>query len=306
MKIFYHPAYNIDFGLFNCLHPFDGTKFSKIHRGISALAGVDIQAPSGPAGDGILRAFMGELLPRLLESKRYVLGALELPYIPFLPFSTIEKCILNPMRWAVAGTLAAAGAACDGNHVWNLSGGYHHASRRAAEGFCIYNDIGMAVQQLNSAGLLKEEDPILVVDIDAHHGNGNAYVFMDERHVKILDIYNGDIYPQNALTRERLDVGIPLRSGTGGDEYLQKLRTGLAQITGDYRLAFVVAGTDVLGSDPLGHLSLSIDDCVARDRMVLERLSALSVPAVILGGGGYSKQSAAAVIQSIRQLHHMG
>lgn len=306
MKIFYHPAYNIDFGLFNFLHPFDGTKFSKIHRGISALAGVDIQAPSGPAGDGILRAFMGELLPRLLESKRYVLGALELPYIPFLPFSTIEKRILNPMRWAVAGTLAAARVACDGSHVWNLSGGYHHASRRAAEGFCIYNDIGIAVQQLTSEGLLKEEEPILIVDIDAHHGNGNAYVFMDERHVKIIDIYNGDIYPQNTVTRERVDVGIPLRSGTGGDEYLQRLHTGLAQITGDYRLAFVVAGTDVLGSDPLGHLSLSIDDCVARDRMVLERLSALSVPAVFLGGGGYSKQSATAVIQSIRQLHHTG
>lgn len=298
MITFYNPRYNIDLGLLNRLHPFDGRKFAKVHRAVQSL-GLAQRSVESPVAESLLDAFAGEILRPLYASKRYILRALEVPYIPLLPFGVIDNRILAPMRWAVQGTIAAAQAALDGANCWNLSGGYHHASRNAAEGFCIYNDVGIAVQDLRSRGKLGADDRILIVDIDAHHGNGNANVFRKDPCVEILDIYNGDIYPNSPGTRERVNIGIPLRSGTGGAEYLARLEDGLARLQGGARLAFVVAGTDVLASDPLGALGLSIDECALRDRLVLSRLKELGVPAVFLGGGGYGPDSARAMIAGI-------
>jgi len=83
-------------------------------------------------------------------------------------------------------------------------------------------------------------------------------------------------------------------------DYLAHLREGLGRLTGGARFAFVVAGTDVLASDPLGALGLSVEECAERDGLVFERLKQLSVPAVFLAGGGYGKQSADAMIAGLR------
>ena len=298
MITFYNPRYNMDLGLLNRLHPFDGRKFAKVHRAIQAL-GLEQRTVESPVPDAQLDAFAGEILRPLYASKRYVLRALEVPYIPLLPFSVIDNRVLAPMRWAVQGTIAAAEAALGGANCWNLSGGYHHASRNAAEGFCIYNDVGIAVQDLRSRGMLDSDDRILIVDVDAHHGNGNANVFRKDPHVEILDIYNGDIYPNSPATKRRVDIGIPLPSGTSGTDYLARLRGGLEQLKSGARLAFVVAGTDVLASDPLGALGLSVHQCAQRDRLVFERLKEIGVPAVFLAGGGYGRESADAMIAGI-------
>lgn len=303
MNVYYHRSYNIDLGPLNHLHPFDGMKFSKVYASLMRQGGISIRQPAHAIGMDRVDAFAGDLLRDLLRSKRYVLAALEVPYIPLLPFSMIDKRVLLPMRWGVAGTLEAARDALGGVNAWNLSGGYHHASRKAAQGFCIYNDIGIATQQLVAEGKLVETDPILIVDIDAHHGNGNAHVFMDRSNVCLLDIYNASIYPSGEFTRQRVNVNIPLQPGTSGQDYLSRLGEGLTRLTGKFRLAFVIAGTDVLATDPLGGLGLSVDDCVARDQLVLERLQALSVPAVFVGGGGYGKDSAKAIAASIGNLH---
>lgn len=305
MIIYYHPRYNINLGILGCLHPFDGKKFAKVYKDIVNLQGITIAPVEHPIDGAVIDAFVGELLRRLLPSKRYILQALEVPYIPLLPFSIIDRRILDPMRWGVAGTLAAARTSLTGVDAWNLSGGYHHASRNVAEGFCVYNDIGIAVEQLQAENFLSATDEILIIDIDAHHGNGNAYVFMENDKVTLLDIYNDDIYPRSDYTKERVNINIPLRMRTSGDEYLSKLRSGLNAIKGGYKIAFIVAGTDVLESDPLGGLNLSIADCVARDKLVLERLRTLSVPAVFLGGGGYGRESAAAIIASVSAHYRM-
>jgi histone deacetylase 11 len=298
MISFYSPRYNIDLGLLNRLHPFDGRKFAKVHRAMQSL-GVEHRTVESEVSEARLDSFASEILRPLYASKRYVLRALEVPYIPLLPFSVIDNRVLAPMRWAVQGTIDAAEVALGGTSCWNLSGGYHHASRNAAEGFCIYNDVGIAVEDLRRRGLLGADDRILIVDVDAHHGNGNANVFRKDPCVEILDIYNGDIYPQSPATRRRVDIGIPLPSGTGGNEYLARLTDGLEQMKSGARLAFVVAGTDVLASDPLGGLGLRVQQCAERDRLVFERLKRLGVPAVFLAGGGYGRESADAMIAGI-------
>jgi histone deacetylase 11 len=299
MKILYRPEYNIDLGLLNRLHPFDGCKFEKVFRAISNSQAADIVAPDEPVDDMAVNAFVDPLMRRLIKGKRYVLQALELPYIPLLPFGLIDRRVLLPMRWAVAGTIKGATLALSGESCRNLSGGYHHASRSAAEGFCVYNDIGMAYDQLIETRRLSASDRVLIIDVDAHHGNGNAYVFMENRNAVLLDMYNDDIYPKSEFTKNRVDISVPLRSGTLGSVYLEKLASALGSLKGPFKLAFVVAGTDVLASDPLGGLMLTVEECAQRDRLIEDRLRKLSVPWVFVAGGGYSRDSSRAMIASV-------
>lgn len=299
VKVFHHDRYNIDLGLLNRLHPFDGRKFRRVRERVEGRPGVELVQVAAPVERERIDAFVTPSQRANLAGKRYVLRALEAPWLP-LPLSWIDRRILEPMRWGVAGTLAAAEAALAGERrCWNLSGGYHHASRQSSEGFCIYNDIGIAVQALRESGRLAPQHRVLIIDVDAHHGNGNAQVFMDDPSVTILDIYNSQTYPRSPRTWDRVDIDLPLRRGTAVRQYLDRLCEGLDRLPADARLAFVVAGTDVLHTDPLGGLLLTADDCVARDEIVLGHLASLGVPAVVVGGGGYGPESVDAIAQSI-------
>jgi histone deacetylase 11 len=302
MNIFYHAEYNIDLGLFNRLHPFDGLKFSKVFDAIRKNPGICIRQPAEPISRAAIDAFAGELLRPLLHRKRYILSALELPFPAVIPFSIIDKKILLPMRWAVQGSVDAMRGALGGSTGWNLSGGYHHASADSAEGFCVYNDIGIAYNELLNISLIDKDDRLLIVDVDAHHGNGNAQTFMENPNVTIADIFNDDIYPRSPLTKKRVDIAVPLHTSADGKEYLRALGAALNEIQGGFRMAFVIAGTDVLATDPLGGFRLSTEDVVHRDRMIFEKLQELSIPAVFLGGGGYSEDSVHAITQSLSSL----
>jgi histone deacetylase 11 len=302
MNIYYHSEYNIDLGLFNRLHPFDGMKFSKVFEAISKKPGISIRHPGKPISQAAIDAFVSETLRPLLKVKQYILSALELPFPPAVPFSIIENKILLPMRWAVQGTIDAMQDALGGSISWNLFGGYHHASADFAEGFCVYNDIGIAYFEHLKAHRIGEDDRILIIDVDAHHGNGNAQIFIDSGNVTIVDIFNDDIYPKSPLTKQRVDIAVPLHTAALGREYLKELEAALNRIHGDYRMAFVIAGTDVLASDPLGGFRLTVEEVVHRDFMIFEKLRQLSIPAVFLGGGGYSEDSVKATTESLSSL----
>lgn len=302
MKVFYHPGYNFELGLLARLHPFDGRKFQKVYAQIQGLAGLELAAPNAPISQAVIDSFVSPLTKELLGVKRVILEALEVPYLPLVPFSFIDKRILEPMRWGVAGTLAAAKEALKGCDTWNLAGGYHHASRHSTEGFCIYNDIGIAQAELLRENLISPDDRIAIIDVDAHHGNGNAATFADNPDVTILDVYNAEIYPRTRSTKLRVDISVPLPNGTGGPRYLDALAQALRELQPGFRYAYVVAGTDVLASDKLGGFKLTVAECAERDRMVLARLNELSIPAIFLGGGGYSSASATAISESLRQI----
>lgn len=306
MKIFYHERYNIDIGLLKFIHPFDGMKFGKVAARIQREQLAEIVHPATCISAMAINAFFDALMRRLVLHKRPVLEALEAPYIPLLPYSWLDKRILLPMRWGVAGTLAAAQSALSGVDAWNLAGGYHHANPHSMEGFCIYNDIGISHQQLIASGELTADDKILIIDIDAHHGNGNARTFIDNINVTLLDVYNADIYPNTPVSRQRVDIAVPLPSGTCGDLYLNKLAAALEKLSSGYKLAFVVAGTDVLATDPLGGLSLSVEEVAQSHKRVYQCLKALHIPTVFLGGGGYGKDSATAIVAGIKAVSSTG
>jgi histone deacetylase 11 len=222
--------------------------------------------------------------------------------VPGLGFGLLDQRVLLPMRWAVAGTVLAARQALAGHSCRNLSGGHHHASRSHAEGFCVYNDVGIAVQELTRDGSLAADARLLVIDVDAHHGKGNAEVFLHEPRVQLLDVFNRDIYPQTKHTRQRVDLPVPLAVGTRGPAYLAALDEALQCIDASATLAFVIAGTDVLATDRLGGLGLSVAGCAERDERIAHRLEQLKLPAVWLGGGGYGPQSRAAMVAGVRRV----
>lgn len=306
MNVFYNDKYNISLGVFNFLHPFDGCKYKKIYESVVDEHGVSVNLVEQPVSVDAIERYVNGLMRRMLKGKRFILQALELPYLPLLPFSVIDKRLLEPMRWGVSGTLQASKIAISGRNCWNLSGGYHHASRSSAEGFCIYNDVGIAVDELRAESVINEADRILIIDVDAHHGNGNALSFMHDKNITILDVYNDDIYPQSEYTKRRVDINVPLTAGIDGARYLSALRAALSKLDSNFKVAFVLAGTDVLSSDPLGGFNLSMADCVERDAEIYSALHKLSIPAVFLGAGGYGPESASSVSSSIKRLGIMG
>ncbi len=300
MKVLYSRHYNIDLGLLNYLHPFDGTKFRSIYDSLKDNDEIEFIEPFAPVSMDEVDEFLSSIMRHRVRNRNGIFKALEIPRIPFVSFSYLDHKILTPMRWGVAGTiLGTREALMNGGVYWNVSGGYHHAMQQNMEGFCIYNDIGICHQQLTKEGILSPEDKILIIDTDAHHGNGNAYTFMDNRQVSILDIYNAGIYPTTGYTRDRVDIPVPLPPGTEGSVYLNKYGEALSKLNGDFRLAFVVAGTDTLKCDKLGGLGLSIDDVVEREKLTIQALKDRSIPTVVLGGGGYSKESAPCVASAI-------
>lgn len=299
MKVCYNDHVNFDLGLLKYLHPFEGAKFRAVYNAIKAQPAIDFISPDAEISQAMIEAFVDPLVKRYLQHKDHILRALEVPRLPFVNLNFLDKKILQPMRWGVAGTIVSAQEALKSGFCWNLSGGYHHASQHSIEGFCIYNDIGICYQELIKNGTLTDDDRILIIDTDVHHGNGNARTFMDNPHVTLLDIYNQDLYPQSPSTRERVDIGVPLNTGVGADEYLKRYQAALEQVSGGFRLAFVVAGTDVLACDKLGGFTLSIDDVVKREVITTQFLKDKDIPSVMLSGGGYSKESAAAIEKAI-------
>ncbi len=301
MKICYSPCYNIDLGYLSYLHPFDGMKFQHVYEGLDQNKELVFISPQAMVDENIITEFVNALIKRFLVNKVAILRALEVPRLPFISFKFLDRKVLQPMKWGVAGTITSAKEALMSGFCWNLSGGYHHASQHSIEGFCLYNDIGICHQELLKEGILVSEDKILIIDTDAHHGNGNARTFKENKNVKILDVYNESIYPKTHSSRARVDFPVPLNPGTKGREYLEKYSAMLKTVSPDYKIAFVVAGTDVLATDKLGGFTLTEDDVVEREKITIRFLKGNNIPTVILSGGGYSKDSAPCIVKAIKE-----
>lgn len=170
----------------------------------------------------------------------------------------------------------------------NVAGGTHHSFTYKGEGFCLLNDIAIAANYLlhhNIAG------KILIVDLDVHQGNGTAQIFRKEPRVFTFSMHGAKNYP---LRKEPSDLDIGLPDKTGDGPYLKILRETLPRLIDEVQpgQVFYLAGVDVLFSDKLGRLSLSIQGCRERDRFVLETCKRHGIPVAVSMGGGYSERLA--------------
>ncbi|TRU32257.1 MAG: histone deacetylase [Microcystis aeruginosa Ma_MB_F_20061100_S20] len=306
-KVIYSPHYDIQcFGI-EKLHPFDGCKYGRSWQEIENEFGGDliskwsVSPKSQVTNDELLTVHSEDYLS-LLKSPQYVARAIELPFLGILPIWLLDKIVVEPMRWATKGTILAAEEALNNGMSINLSGGYHHASKENGEGFCLYSDIAISIALLRKSGKLLTGDQILIIDLDAHQGNGLERIFLLDKDVRILDMYNRDIYPNDSLAKKKIDCDIPLNSGVGDQEYLTKLKVWLPKFlegSSNPKIAFYNAGNDIYESDPLGNLHISDQGVFERDKFVFDTLTKAKVPWVMLLSGGYTKESYRLIADSV-------
>ena len=182
---------------------------------------------------------------------------------------------------SVGATLSATEEALETGWGGTLAGGTHHAFAGEGSGFCVFNDIAVAIAWLRKA---KGISRTAVIDLDVHQGDGTAHIFRANSDVLTLSVHCKNNFP---LRKQVSKIDVELAAGTGDEEYLKELRAVLPRVQ-RFRpqIVFYQAGVDGLHADRLGHLELTPEGLLARDRMVME---AVEVPMVITLGGGYAE-----------------
>ena len=198
-----------------------------------------------------------------------------------LPFSDV---LLERARLAVQGTIAAARFALSDGVGANLAGGTHHAFPDHGEGYCLLNDVAVAVRVLERSGQVRR---VLIVDLDVHQGNGTAAIFSDDASIFTLSIHGENNYPWTK-SKSSLDVSLP--DGTGDRGYLEALGESLNLAIGRSvpDLIFYLAGVDPVVGDRFGRLALTLEGLGSRDRYVLTSARRYGIPIVMVPAGGYA------------------
>lgn len=235
----------------------------------------------------ILRVHTSEYLDKLLSNKLAKAEVRKMGF-PFTKELLVRERIINQ------GTIDCAYFAIENGVSINVAGGTHHAYSDRAEGFCILNDQAIAAQHLIDNKICER---ILIVDLDVHQGNGTAEIFSSSNEVFTFSMHGAKNYP---LKKEKSYFDIELDDGTTDNDYLKLLKSNLDQLIDDLNPDFIFyqSGVDVLETDKLGRIALSIEGCKRRDEIVFNHASKHQIPVVVCMGGGYSER-----IQDIIEAH---
>jgi histone deacetylase 11 len=319
--LIYHKNYNfkVPSSLARCFHKFDSEKYRKAYHLLWELrktkreesegdpAEEHIFSPTGEISKEDIAAVHTHSYLESLSDPKVVSRIIESWPLSYLSASMLDERLLSPMRWSVAGTLLAMKKVLLENYevVFNLGGGYHHAFPEHGEGFCVYNDLAISLQHLKSNGMLKEDDIVAVVDLDAHFGNGNAAFFGKSPNVKFFDIHNILSFASangDELSDDRwlIQTG-SYTSGTTYGIYLAEKLPSFLEVNKP-KFLFYLAGTDVINGDPIGRLSLSQQDVLQRDEYVLKQSLSRKIPVVVVTAGGYTSSSYKLVAQTANEI----
>ncbi|HYY41621.1 MAG TPA: histone deacetylase [Pyrinomonadaceae bacterium] len=276
MRVFYTPRYYADIGAGHVfpIRKFELVRDRLLHEG--TLRAADLSEPEpAPLTDVLLvhtedyvtRLRAGTLTPRELRR----LG---------LPWS---KALVRRSFLAAGGTTAAARWALAAGVGSNLAGGTHHAFSDHGEGFCVLNDVAIAIRVLGRDGLSVRA---AVIDCDVHQGNGTATLFADDPAVFTFSMHGAKNYP---LFKVRSTLDVELADETSDETYLQTLAAHLPRVFAHKPdIVFYLAGADPYKGDKLGRLALTIAGLRARDELVLGACRARGVPVVTVMSGGYA------------------
>jgi acetoin utilization deacetylase AcuC-like enzyme len=215
---------------------------------------------------------------------RFTVGALTRDEERRLGFPWSEALVERSYR-AAGGTLDAAARALDDGVAMNLAGGTHHAFPSHGEGFCVFNDVAVALRVLQREGRIERA---AIVDLDVHQGNGTNEVFAGDDRVFTFSMHGRKNYPFHKVPGS-LDV--ELDDGTGDDDYLELLADALPGVLHRAKPDLVVflAGADPYAGDRLGRLALSFDGLARRDAFVLNQCREVGLPVVVTIAGGYAE-----------------
>jgi acetoin utilization deacetylase AcuC-like enzyme len=277
MKCSYHPGYQV---ALPTGHPFPIAKFPLLKDQLLAegvLATDDILQPEPLDRETLELVHTPEYLNKLESSG---LTAAEERRLG-LPWS---DSLWLRSRLASGGTLLAARAALESGLSGNLAGGTHHAFADHGEGFCVLNDVAIAVTKLRVEGAIERA---LIIDLDVHQGNGTAAIFEGVEEVFTFSMHGERNYP---VVKMRSNLDVALKDGVGDYEYLDSLRRHLPRVLQEAEadIAFYLAGVDVAAGDRYGKLALSEQGIRVRDQLVIESVRDNDIPMVIVLAGGYA------------------
>lgn len=308
----------------NKIHPFDGKKYGKI---VSYFSKKNIFSPeqcyaSNKASHEDLllvhsRGYLESLSSPAVIAKAFDLG----PFIAQLPnplaraTKSLLQNIIEPMRYATGGTVLTAQLAMQYGWAINLSGGYHHAKPNKAEGGCFFADIPLAIKKLRLS-LNKPDLNVLIVDLDAHRGNGLAMYVQNDPHTFLFDMYNNNVYPGNIdNTEQYITFNNPLDGGNfyhrklSDQEYMFTLTTQLPEALELLEknktkpdLIIFNAGTDPYKNDPLGCMNISKNGILKRDEYVCSLAMKHAIPIALTLSGGYAHDNVDVICSSFENL----
>lgn len=261
-------------------HIFPMKKFPGLHRYLTEQEIIhpsDIIEPSMVDMANLMTAhtarYSSGIMTGNLESKE--IRRLGLPW---------SKKLAIRSRLAVQGTINAALMALQDGIAGNLAGGTHHAMPDYGEGFCVFNDVAVAIKVLQQSMWARR---ILVIDCDVHQGNGTAEFFKDNPDVFSFSLHGEKNYPFKKPP-STLDIGLPDKTGDNG--YLNTLGDALDDIFNRFTpdMIFYLGGIDPLETDHFGRLALSLKGLQRRDEIVIRKILDEDVPLTLLLSGGYA------------------
>ncbi len=271
-------------------HPFPMGKFPALHRILledGLLQPDDVVAPREVEWADLALVHTPEYLTRLADGSltRQEIRQMGLPW---------SEQLVRRSRLAVQGTLNAAMMALEDGIAANLAGGTHHAFPTHGSGFCVFNDVAVAIRVLQHSKWIRRA---FVVDLDVHQGDATAAIFRGDDRVFTFSMHGEKNFP---FRKEKSTIDIALPDGTGDDAYLSKLAQHLPSAIEQFRpdLIFFLAGIDVLEGDRFGRIALTPKGLHERESCVLGTTHRLGIPVTLLLSGGY-----AATPDETAQLH---
>ena len=277
MQVFYTPRYYAQIGEG---HVFPIRKFELVRDRLLAEGTLDpseiVEPSPAPLEDVLLvhtEDYVTRLCNRQLTTKE--IRRLGLPW---------SESLVRRSFYAVGGTLGAAQSALAHGCSSNLAGGTHHAFADRGEGFCVLNDVAIAIRALRARNSIHRA---AIVDCDVHQGNGTATIFAGDNDTFTFSMHGANNYP---LFKAQSTLDVELADGTRDGDYLESLARHLPNVFAhEPDIVFYLAGADPYAGDKLGRLALSIDGLRERDAYVLSECYERELPVVTVMSGGYGK-----------------
>ncbi|MBV8708374.1 MAG: histone deacetylase [Acidobacteriaceae bacterium] len=257
-------------------HKFPLAKYRMLREELSGDCRFHLQPASLAERNAILRVHSADYVDGFLD------GSLDPLAMRRIGFPWSRELVARTLG-SVGSTLLATRAAMQGGFGGTLAGGTHHAYKNEGSGFCVFNDLAIAI-----AAVRVEWDitRAAVIDLDVHQGDGTASIFAGDPDVFTLSLHGERNFP---FRKQSSTLDIPLPDGTGDEEYLLALQNALPQVWEfGPQIVFFQSGVDGLQTDRLGRLALTKEGLVQRDITVISQICQAGLPLVITLGGGYS------------------
>jgi acetoin utilization deacetylase AcuC-like enzyme len=280
LPVVWHSAYEVDIGP----HVFPTRKYRAVRDRLLAegtISADDIHAPQPALDEDVALVHTPDYLLKIERGDFSAHDELLLE----IPFSSELKAAM----WLCAGgSVMASGLARDAGIAVHLGGGFHHAFPDHGEGFCLINDVAIAIRVMMRRGLAQRP---VVLDCDLHHGNGTAAVFAREPEVFTFSIHQQHNYP---LRKPASDLDLGLADGAGDEVYLELLARHIPRLLDEHGADFALylAGADPYRDDQLGGLRLSLQGLRRRDDLVLSAVRKRRIPTAVALAGGYARRFA--------------